>query len=208
MIFNCIQKVSIASSPIRPIVFCGPSGSGKHTLLKRLINEYRDMFAFSISHTTRLPHESEQNGREYYFVTREEMIKLIDQDEFLEHTQFFGNMYGTSKKAVQDVLSSGRVCVLIVDINGVQNLIKTSLNPMFVFIKPPRLDELEQRLRKRGTETEESLQMRLNIAKTELDYVKTEKSIFDAIIVNDNLESAYLELKKFIDETVIAHLEK
>ena len=113
-------------------------------------------------------------------------------------------MYGTSKKAVQDVLSSGRICVLDVDIQGVKNLKKTDLNPLYLFIKPPSLEELEKRLRERGTETEESLQKRLDTAKNELDYEKNEKHAFDHVIVNDDLESAYEKLKVILNEPIKA----
>lgn len=192
------------ASSIRPVVFCGPSGAGKSTLLKRLMKEHPKAFAFSVSHTTRSPRPGEQNGREYHFVSRDEMTKLIDDNQFLEHAQFSGNMYGTSKKAVQDVLSSGRICVLDVDIQGVKNLKKTDLNPLYLFIKPPSLEELEKRLRERGTETEESLQKRLDTAKSELDYEKNEKHAFDHVIVNDDLESAYEKLKVILNEPIKA----
>lgn len=208
MIFSCIRNMTTVQSAIRPIVFCGPSGSGKSSLLKRLMDEYPLVFAFSVSHTTRSPRQGEQHGREYHFVTRDEMNKLIAEQQFLEHAQFSGNLYGTSKKAVIDVLSSGRVCVLDVDIQGVRSLKKTDLNPLFLFIKPPTLDDLEKRLRQRGTETEESLQKRLATAKLELEYEKSEKNAFDFVIVNDNLESAYLKLKKLVKEAVIPNLEK
>ena len=115
-------------------------------------------------------------------------------------------MYGTSKKAVQDVLSSGRICVLDVDIQGVKNLKKTDLNPLYLFIKPPSLGELEKRLRDRGTETEESLQKRLDTAKLELDYEKSEINAFDHVIVNDDLESAYTSLKMFVQEKVLSNI--
>lgn len=180
---------------IRPIVFCGPSGAGKSTLLKKLISEFPDSFAFSVSHTTRNPRKGETEGKEYHFVTKEEMLKKIDRGDFLEHAQFSGNFYGTSKQAVDDVLKSGRLCTLDVDIQGVINLKKTDLNPIFVFIKPPSIGELEKRLRNRGTETDESLKKRLETAEVELEYERSESSAFDHVIVNEELESAYEQLK-------------
>lgn len=180
---------------IRPIVFCGPSGSGKSTLLKRLMAEFPKAFAFSVSHTTRKPRSGEENGREYHFVTREEIMRGIEAGEFLENAQFSGNYYGTSKSAVESVLSQGRICALDIDIQGVINLKKTDLNPVFCFIKPPSMESLEKRLRERGTETEESLNKRLETAKIELEYEKNEKKAFDFVIVNDDLDSAYEKLK-------------
>ena len=103
----------------RPIAFCGPSGSGKSTLLNRLILEYPHLFAFSVSHTTRNPRPGEENGKNYHFVDREIMLNKIGRNEFLEYTEFSGNIYGTSKESITDVLQSGRICALDVDIQGI-----------------------------------------------------------------------------------------
>ena len=187
---------------LRPVVFCGPSGTGKSTLIKRLMNEHPNAFAFSVSHTTRKPREGEKDGREYHFVTREQMLKAIENQEFLEHAEFSGNIYGTSKKAVEDVLSSGRICALDVDIQGVLSLKKTSLNPIYLFIKPPSMDILEKRLRDRGTETDESIRKRLDTALRELEYEKR-GDLFDHVIVNDNLDSAYDKLKEILKPQII-----
>lgn len=193
---------SIFGKELRPICFTGPSGSGKSTLLKMLMKEYPNTFAFSVSHTTRKPRPGEQNGKDYYFVTREEMCRMVEAGDFLEHAEFSGNMYGTSKFAVETVLSSGRLCTLDVDIQGVKNLKKTNLNPIYCFVKAPSLDILEKRLRERGTESEESLRKRLERAKVELDYEKNEKGAFDFIIVNDDVNIAYDKLKKILSEQI------
>ena len=175
------------------------------TLLKRLMNEYPTAFAFSVSHTTRKPRNGEVNGREYHFVEREEMLKAIENSEFIENAEFSGNLYGTSKKAVYDVIQSGRLCVLDIDVQGVKSLKKTNLNPIFIFIKPPSIEELEKRLRDRGTETEASLQKRLNAANAELEYAN-EKGAFHFTVVNDNLDLAFEKLKgiliKDIDDCI------
>ena len=188
---------------LRPFVFCGPSGSGKSTLLKRLMTEYPTAFAFSVSHTTRKPRAGEKDGVDYYYVSREEMKEAIEKNEFLEHAEFSGNIYGTSKRAVQEVLKSGRICVLDVDIQGVKSLKKTDLNPIYCFIKPPSLELLEKRLRERGTETEESLAKRLETAKRELEYEKAESEAFDHVLVNDDLELAYTQLKSILKEQLV-----
>jgi guanylate kinase len=197
---NFIKKMSTnaTQSKLQPIVFCGPSGAGKSTLLKRLMADYPKAFAFSVSHTTRRPRPGEVNGRDYHFVTREEIELGIKNDEFLEHAKFSDNFYGTSKKAVEHVLASGRICALDIDIQGVINLKKTNLNPVYCFVKPPSIDALEKRLRERGTETEESLNKRLETAKIELEYERTEPNAFDHVIVNDNLELAYEKLKSIL----------
>jgi len=185
-------------SQLRPIVFCGPSGAGKSTLLKRLMNEFPKSFAFSVSHTTRNPRAGEVNGKDYNFTTKEEMLEKIKAGDFLEHAQFSGNYYGTSKQAVADVLKSGRICALDVDIQGVINLKKTDLNSIFIFVKPPSIEELEKRLLDRKTETEESLKKRLDTAKIELEYEEANKDAFDHVITNDNLDRAYIELKEIL----------
>lgn len=181
----------------RPLVICGPSGSGKSTLLKRLFKEFPNTFGFSVSHTTRKPRDGEENGVHYHFVTVEEMQSGIENGEFIETAVFSGNMYGTSKKAVENVQKHGKVCVLDIEIEGVKQVRNSHLNPILVFIEPPSIQELEQRLRKRNTETEESLAKRLNTAKVELDYGTTPGN-FDVVIHNHNLKKAYIELRDFI----------
>ena len=147
-----------------PLVIAGPSGSGKSTLLKRLMEEFQDCFGFSVSRkfisasysvitlihkfsvsgtdTTRNPRSGEEHGKEYFFVPHHEFEYCIQNEDFIEFTRFSNNYYGTSKKAVLDVLSSGKICILDVEMDGVKNLKKTHLNPRFVFIKPPSMEVL------------------------------------------------------------------
>lgn len=156
----------------RPLVLCGPSGSGKSTLLSRLMDEYPDTFGFSTSHTTRKPRPGEEDGVHYHYVTFEYMEQAIKNGDFLESATFSGNMYGTSKKAVERVQENGKVCVLDIEIEGVKQIKKSHLNAVFVFIQPPSVEELERRLKARNTETAESLKKRLDTAKRELEYGK------------------------------------
>uniref|UniRef100_A0A673SY25 guanylate kinase n=1 Tax=Suricata suricatta TaxID=37032 RepID=A0A673SY25_SURSU len=169
----------------RPVVLSGPSGAGKSTLLKRLFQEHGSIFGFSVSH--------------YYFVTREAMQKDIAAGGFIEHAEFSGNLYGTSKAAVQAVQAMNRICVLDVDLQGVRNIKKTDLRPIYIFVQPPSLDVLEQRLRQRGTETEESLARRLAAARADVESCK-EQGLFDLVIINDNLDEAYQALKEALSE--------
>lgn len=185
----------------RPLVLCGPSGSGKSTLLKRLMEEYSDCFGFSVSHTTRKPRTGEINGREYHFVDRYTMEAAIANGEFIESAEYSGNLYGTSKKSVKDVLDANKICVLDIDVQGVKAIRATELKPKCVFIKPPSLGVLEQRLRDRGTESQGSLQKRLAVAQKEMEFA-SEPGNFDVVIVNDNLAVAYQQLKDFIKEDV------
>ncbi|KAF3858149.1 hypothetical protein F7725_011350 [Dissostichus mawsoni] len=125
---------------------CGvqrPSGAGKSTLLKKLMKEYDSVFGFSVSHTTRNPRPGEVNGKEYHYVTREAMQKAIDNGEFIENAVFSGNMYGTSKAAVQAVQAKNLICILDIDMQGVRNIKKTDLNPIYVSIQPPSMAVLE-----------------------------------------------------------------
>lgn len=185
------------TSVLRPLVICGPSGSGKSTLLKKLMAEFNDSFGFSISHTTRKPRAGEVDGREYHFTDKESMLKAIENGEFIEYTMFSENYYGTSHKAVKDVQNEGRICILDVEIEGVKNLKKTDLDPHFVFLKPPSMSVLEERLRSRKTENEESIKKRLHRAQTEMTYGEVAGN-FDITIVNDDIEEAYSKLRNFV----------
>ncbi|XP_068951959.1 guanylate kinase isoform X3 [Petaurus breviceps papuanus] len=185
----------------RPVVLSGPSGAGKSTLLKKLLQEYGNIFGFSVSHTTRSPRPGEENGKDYHFVTREEMQREIDAGEFIEHAEFSGNMYGTSKAAVQAVQAMNQICLLDIDLQGVRNIKKTELHPIYISIQAPSLDILEKRLRDRKTETEESLQKRLAAAAADMESSK-EPDLFDLIIINDDLDEAYLMLRKVLAEEI------
>ncbi|XP_006786404.1 guanylate kinase [Neolamprologus brichardi] len=191
---------SVMAGP-RPVVCSGPSGVGKSTLLKKLMKEYEGVFGFSISHTTRKPRPGEQNGIDYHYVTRDVMQSGIDNGDFIESAEFSGNLYGTSKAAVQEVQSKNLICLLDIDMQGVKNIKKTDLNPMFISIQPPSMEILEKRLRGRKTESEESLQKRLQTAKIEMEFSK-EPGAFDVIIINDNLDDAYAKLKYTLKEEI------
>uniref|UniRef100_A0A2I3SYY8 Guanylate kinase n=2 Tax=Pan TaxID=9596 RepID=A0A2I3SYY8_PANTR len=160
----------------RPVVLSGPSGAGKSTLLKRLLQEHSGIFGFSVSHTTRNPRPGEENGKDYYFVTREVMQRDIAAGDFIEHAEFSGNLYGTSKVAVQAVQAMNRICVLDVDLQGVRNIKATDLQPIYISVQPPSLHVLEQRLRQRNTETEESLVKRLAAAQADMESRNQESS--------------------------------
>ncbi|XP_046804255.1 guanylate kinase isoform X2 [Lucilia cuprina] len=181
----------------RPVVVCGPSGSGKSTLLNRLFAEFPNTFGFSVSHTTRKPRPGEEDGVHYNFVSREDMEKAVANGEFIESATFGGNMYGTSKEAVRKVQNAGKVCILDIEPQGVEQVKKTNLNPILIYNNPPSVEALEQRLRKRGTETEESLKKRLDAAVSEITYGLTPGN-FQKIIHNIDIDRAYEEFREFI----------
>ncbi|XP_060827001.1 guanylate kinase isoform X2 [Bombus pascuorum] len=181
----------------RSLVLCGPSGSGKSTLLKKLFEEFPDTFGYSVSHTTRSPRPGEEDGKHYHFTTKDKMQTQIEQDEFLETATFSGNMYGTSKRAVEEVHKAGKICVLDLEMQGVKQIKQSSLDPLYIFIKAPSIEELEKRLRARKTETEDALQRRLSIARLEIEYGEKPGN-FDIVIENDNVSKAYEKLRDFL----------
>lgn len=185
----------------RPVVISGPSGAGKSTLLKKLMKEYDSVFGFSVSHTTRNPRPGEVNGKDYHYVTREVMQTGIDNGEFIESAVFSGNMYGTSKAAVQEVQAKNLICILDIDMQGVRSIKKTDFDPIYITVQPPSMAVLEKRLRDRKTESEESLQRRLLAAKVDMEFSK-EPGVFDVQIINDNLEEAYGQLKHALLEEI------
>ncbi|XP_029004728.1 guanylate kinase 1b isoform X2 [Betta splendens] len=185
----------------RPVVLSGPSGVGKSTLMKRLMKDYEGVFGFSVSHTTRNPRPGEEDGKDYHFTTKEAMQEGIDNNEFIENAEFSGNMYGTSKAAIEDVQAKNLICILDVDIQGVKRIKETDLNPIYIFIQPPSMEILEKRLRDRQTETEENIQKRLEAARVDMELSK-EPGVFDIVIVNDDIERAYEELKDILIEEI------
>ncbi|KAF9545721.1 guanylate kinase [Mortierella hygrophila] len=196
---SCLQQ----SAPSRPIVISGPSGAGKSTFLKRLFAEYPDKFGFSVSNTTRKPRAGEVDGVDYNFLTREEFLAGVARGDFIEHAEFSGNMYGTTVQGVKSVGDKGRICILDIDMQGVKLVKKTDLNPYYLSVQPPSIEELEKRLRGRGTEKEADIQGRLSAAQGELDYAK-EEGAYDETIVNDDLEAAYAKFKAYINKITSA----
>ena len=194
----------MAKDPPKPLVICGPSGVGKSTIIKRLTDEFPGLFGFSVSHTTRQPRNGEVDGVNYNYVSREDFVSCKERGEFIETAEFSGNMYGTSKMAIQSIQEKGQICILDIEMQGVIQIKNIpELDPHYVFIQPPSIQELERRLKERQTETEESLKKRLITAKFELEYGADPKN-FDLIIVNDDVDVASKELRSFM----IGHIEK
>lgn len=173
-------------------VFSGPSGVGKGTLKAKLFEEFADRIAYSVSATTRGPREGEVDGKDYFFISRQEFERRVKNNEFLEHAEFAGNCYGTPRAYVEKLLDSGVNVVLEIDVQGALQVMKSMPECVSVFILPPSFEELEHRLRGRGTETEEKVRERLETAKRELPYAPQ----YDYQIVNGgDIEAAYQSLR-------------
>ncbi|XP_062203588.1 guanylate kinase 1 [Phragmites australis] len=181
----------------KPVVISGPSGVGKGTLIAKLMKDYPSKFGFSVSHTTRAPREKEIDGVHYHFTERSKMEKDISEGKFLEFAHVHGNVYGTSIEAVESVTDEGKRCILDIDVQGARSVRASSLEAIFIFVCPPSFEELEKRLRARGTETEEQIQKRLRNARAELDQSNS-PGLFDHLLVNDDLETCYENLKKLL----------
>lgn len=173
-------------------VFSGPSGVGKGTLKAKLFEEFADRIAYSVSATTRGPREGEVDGKDYFFISRQEFERRVKNNEFLEHAEFAGNCYGTPRAYVEKLLDSGMNVVLEIDVQGALQVMKSMPECVSVFILPPSFEELEHRLRGRGTETEEKVRERLETAKRELPYAPQ----YNYQIVNGgDIEAAYQSLR-------------
>ena len=174
------------------LVFSGPSGVGKGTRKAKLFEEFADQIAYSVSATTRGPREGEVDGKDYFFISRQEFERRVKNNEFLEHAEFAGNCYGTPRAYVEKLLDSGMNVVLEIDVQGALQVMKSMPECVSVFILPPSFEELEHRLRGRGTETEEKVRERLETAKRELPYAPQ----YDYQIVNGgDIEAAYQSLR-------------
>ena len=174
-------------------VISGSSGVGKGTVLKGFL-ENNPEFMLSVSCTTRLPREGEVDGINYFFLTKDEFQQCIDNEKFLEWAEFAGNRYGTKKKFIKQCLDEGKNVILEIDTKGALQVKKQMPEAVLIFIAPPSLEALEQRLRGRHTEDEETIQKRLNEVKAELELAKQ----YDYKVVNDNLEDAVNTLEKII----------
>ena len=172
------------------LVICAPSGTGKTTLIKRLVAEF-PRFSFSVSCTTREPRPGEAQGKDYDFLTKEEFIMRRDAGYFAEWAKVHDNYYGTPLMATRELLANGRDVLFDIDVQGASQLRRTIPGARLIFILPPSRAELERRLKDRRTETQESLEKRLAIASREL----IQAHWFNLWIVNNNLEQAWEELR-------------
>ena len=175
------------------VVVSGFSGAGKGTVMKRLMEKYDD-YALSVSATTRKPRPGEEDGREYFFRTRDEFEKLIEEDALLEYARYVENYYGTPRSYVEEQLKAGRNVILEIEIQGALNVKKQYPDAILIFVVPPTAAELKRRLVNRGTETEEVIAKRLKRACEEAE----EMDAYDYILVNDTVDQCVEELHDLI----------
>lgn len=175
------------------VVVSGFSGAGKGTLMKELLKRY-DNYALSISATTRNPRPGEENGREYFFVSKDEFEKLIAEDGLIEYANYVGNYYGTPKKFVEEKLDQGLDVILEIEIQGALQIKKKFPEALLLFVTPPSVDELERRLRGRGTETDEVIHGRMLRAKEEGQGIDE----YDNIVINDDLDVCVRQMHEII----------
>ncbi len=174
------------------IVVSGPSGSGKSTATKRVRDELK--IPLSVSATTRLPREGEVDGKDYYFITKEEFETNIENDGFYEFANVHGNYYGTLKSEIESKLNEGQTVILEIDVQGGLIVKQKNKEAILVYFKAPSLEELEKRLRYRNTDSNEVIETRLKNAKKELEY----EHEYDYSIINKNIDDACGELVKII----------
>ena len=173
-------------------IISGPSGAGKGTICKRLVDETK--VEVSVSMTTRQPRAGEVEGKSYYFTTKENFLKEVEAEGFLEWAEVYGNYYGTPKSKLDEKLSAGIDVVLEIDIQGALNVKEVYPEGIFIFILPPSMTELRKRITGRGSETEESLRLRLSQTLKEVSYIDK----YDYCVVNDDLDEAVSRVKAIV----------
>ena len=190
----------MSSDPRKPklLVISAPSGAGKTTLCARLLKEFGQL-TLSISSTTRAPRGQERDGVEYHFLSVERFRSMIDAGAFAEWAEVHGNYYGTSRQVILDAFAQGRSVLLDIDVQGADQLRRSfPQDCVTIFVSPPDEATLEKRLRERGTDGEETILKRMRNARAEMAQAER----FDRIVINDELERAYSELRAFVQDAI------
>lgn len=178
-------------------IISAPSGAGKTTLAKRLVEEMGDT-VLSVSHTTRPKRRGEDHGTDYFFVDRDQFENMVAADEFLEYAEVFGNLYGTARSGVEGLLRSGKNVLLDIDWQGARKVRLQMPEVQSIFVLPPSRDELERRLRVRGQDSDKVIANRMREATEEMSH----HDEYDHVVVNDDLDRALAELKSIVSKGV------
>ncbi|MDU5534736.1 MAG: guanylate kinase [Anaerococcus sp.] len=176
------------------LVISGPSGVGKGTVLHDLMNTQKNL-VYSVSVTTREKRDGEVEGVSYFYKSHEEFKNMIDEGQFLEYAHVHNNYYGTPKEFVDKKINEGKIVVLEIDVQGAVNVKKNTENAVFIFLAPPSLSELKNRIVGRGTETENDINLRMKNARKELEYIK----YYDYLVINDHINSAINSVNEIIN---------
>lgn len=176
------------------IVLSGPSGVGKGTVRKEIFSQNDAKFEYSISMTTRKPREGEVDGVDYFFKSREEFEQLIEQGKLLEYAEFVGNYYGTPVDYVRETIENGRDVFLEIEVQGARQVREKFPEALFIFLAPPSLSELRNRIVTRGTETEDIISRRLQTAKEEIEMM----DLYDYVVENDEVKLACERIKSIV----------
>ncbi|MBR2579150.1 MAG: guanylate kinase [Clostridia bacterium] len=176
------------------IVLSGPSGTGKDSILKEL-KKIRDDFEISISCTTRSPRTGEIDGKDYYFLTKSEFMNKVDAGDMLEWATFCGNYYGTPKHELEDRLNAGINIILEIEVQGAEQVIKNSSEAVSIFVLPPSVQILKERLKNRGSDSLDAIEMRTREAAREISLAEN----YDYVVVNDDLKRCASDISKIID---------
>ena len=175
------------------LVVSGPSGAGKGTICKALLNK-NDQIKLSVSATTRKPRNGEVHGVNYFFIEKEEFTKMIENGEFLEYAQIYDNFYGTPKAAIIECLEKGQAVILEIEMQGARQIKEVYPEGVFIFVLPPSLEELKSRIVGRGTETQEEIEKRFSCAFEEINQIVN----YDYFIVNEDIEKSVSDVEAII----------
>ncbi|MGD7021044.1 guanylate kinase [Rossellomorea vietnamensis] len=176
------------------IVLSGPSGVGKGTVRKEIFSQEDTRFEYSISMTTRLPREGEVDGVDYFFKSREEFEGLIEKGKLLEYAEFVGNYYGTPEDYVRETINNGKDVFLEIEVQGAKQIREKFPEGLFIFLAPPSLSELQNRITTRGTETEDLILNRMTTARKEIEMM----DLYDYVVENDKVENATEKIKSIV----------
>jgi guanylate kinase len=183
----------------KPLIIGSPSGGGKGTLITRLLKDFPHVFQKNASYTTRKIREGEVNGVDRFFVTVADFEKEIEHKNFVEFARFADNYYGTNRRYIQSIVDAGKICLIEVEIEGIKAIFNSDLQCNYLYMLPPSMEVLKKRLTGRGTETADVVEKRLKIAEGEINFAKNCK-MFSRLMVNDDFEHFYLQVKQYLNE--------